>query len=89
MSEEQIKYIKEVILLNLEQEQKKIKPSEREIVFTTFEGSLAHKNLLKLFQEEIARQTQDLGEGIYEKYRKMPPLNKEEIDRWNKKQMRK
>lgn len=60
MSEEQIMHIKEVILLNLEQEQKKIKPSEREIIFTTFKGSLAEKNFLKLFQEEITRQIGNL-----------------------------
>ena len=34
----------------------KVQNKEREIVFRTFEGSLAEKNLIKLFQEEASEQ---------------------------------
>ena len=54
-------------------DKKNLEPFDREITFITFRGSLAYKNLLKLFQEEIARQSEDLGKGVWEEYRNMPP----------------
>lgn len=83
-------HLKEV-LEHIYGNKKNLDPSKRKIVFTTFEGSLAHNNLLKLFQEEVIRQSEELelDKGIWEQYRNEPPLTKEEVDTWVKKQMRK
>lgn len=34
--------------------------NERKVVFWTFKGSLAEQNILKLFQEEVLRQINEL-----------------------------
>ena len=59
---------------------------EREIVFITFEGSLAEKNLIKLFQEEASKQidkikTIKLETTDKETYEAYLSLSKEEFNK--------
>lgn len=59
---------------------------EREVVFITFEGSLAEKNLIKLFQEEASEQldkikTIKLETSDREAYEAYLSLSKEEFNK--------
>lgn len=57
--EKAINHLKEVIEY-VYGSKKNLEPSKRKIVFMVAHDSLAYKNFLKLFQEEVLRQRNDL-----------------------------